>query len=149
MAIGRLVCLAILILAPLKSGCGVDDGLGRVAVSGVVRLDGAPLDSGSLMFDPAEESVGTAVGATIQGGRFAIPRQAGPVPGRYRIRIYASSGVQAPPGPGQTERSARPMIERIPPAYNARTGLLVEVTREGRNEWEWDLVLGREPGPSP
>jgi hypothetical protein len=86
-----------------------------------------------------------AVGALIQHGSFAIDRDRGPTPGWYRVRIYSNSGVQAPPGKGQSQSSRRPMVERLPAVYNARSELEVSVTANGPNQFQFDLH-GEEEG---
>jgi hypothetical protein len=108
-------------------GCGAGDGLNRRAVSGDVSLDGRPLARGVLLFDPISTEASTAVGARIRDGRFAIPRREGPVPGRYAVRIYASSRIQAPPIAGSSPLATRPMVDLIPERYNARSTLNAEI----------------------
>ena len=95
-------------------GCGSSDGLNRQAISGTVTLDGQPISSGAILFEPATQESGTAVGATIRQGRFAISSHEGPVPGSYRVRIYSSSGIQAPPAKGQTDRTPSPDGRTVP-----------------------------------
>lgn len=129
---------AVLALAAL-AGCG--DGEGRRPVSGRVLLDSRPLAEGFILFEPAPgEEDGLAVGGPIRSGRFAIPGRDGPTPGAYSIRIYASSGVQAPPEPGASPRSPRPMIDLVPGRYNERTELAATVTPGGPNEYRFELI---------
>lgn len=128
-----------IVLASLAVGCGSDDGLGRRAVSGVVTLDGRPLADGAILLEPPEGESGLAVGATIRRGEFAIGRDKGPVPGSYRARIYSSSGAQAPPSKGQTERTRRPMVEGIPDIYNTRSELRANITADGPNRLRFEL----------
>ncbi len=113
---------AFLALAAV-SGCGSGDGLDRLAVSGIVMCDGKRISSGAILFEPETYQSGTAVGATIHSGSFSIPKKDGPVPGTYKVRIYASSGTQAPPSRGQTEGTPRPMVDLLPEQYNAKTKL--------------------------
>ena len=87
----------MILTACIAGGCGAGDGLDRRAISGSVTLDGQPLSEGTILLEPVTDRSGTAVGATIRCGAFAITRVQGPVPGSYRVRIYASSGVQDPP----------------------------------------------------
>ena len=131
--------VGILLLTGLASGCGSGDGLGRQAISGVVTLDGQPLSDGAILLEPATTPTGMAVGATIRRGMFAISRDQGPVPGSYRVRIYASSGVQTPPGKGQTDRTRRPMVERLPAVYNTRSELGASVNARGSNRFRFEL----------
>jgi hypothetical protein len=120
-------------------GCDGSDGLDRQAISGTVTCDGQPLALGAILLEPANKESGTAVGSTIRHGRFAVSRGEGPVPGLYLVRIYASSGTQSPPAPGQGPRTPRPMIEKLPAAYNARTELRAEVRTRHANTFRFDL----------
>ncbi len=136
--IARSFPLLMLAIA-LMTGCASGDGLDRQPIQGTVALDGQPLADGAVLFEPASNEAGTAVGATIQGGSFAIPRALGPVPGAYRVRIYSASSIQAPPGPGQSPRTSRPMVERIPERYNAQTVLNAQVSNRQANTFRFTL----------
>jgi hypothetical protein len=127
-------------------GCDSGDGLNRQAISGTVTLDGQALSGGNILFEPATKESGTAVGATIRQGAFAILRNQGPVPGSYRVRIYASSTTQAPPASGQSERTPRPMVERIPPCYNTKTELTAVIIAGRPNHQRFDLSSSNSPG---
>ncbi|QDV32344.1 hypothetical protein ElP_01720 [Tautonia plasticadhaerens] len=145
-AIRAVVVSALLGLA-VPIGCG--DGGGRRPVSGRVSLDSEPLAEGFVLFEPAPgQEGGLAVGGSIRSGRFAIPGRDGPTPGSYSVRIYASSGVQASPAPGESPRSPRPMIDLIPGRYNERTELAATVTPDGPNEYRFELI-GEPAPPSP
>jgi hypothetical protein len=120
-------------------GCGSSDGLNRHAISGTVTLDGQPISRGAILFEPATQESGTAVGATIRQGTFVIARDDGPVPGNYVVRVYSSSEVQAPPSIRQTDRTPRPMVERFPPRYNTLTELRIGVRDRSVNRYNFDL----------
>jgi hypothetical protein len=120
-------------------GCGSNDGLDRQAISGLVTLDGQRISRGAILFEPATQESGTAVGATILQGTFFISRHEGPVPGSYLVRLYSSSEVQAPPSKRQTDRTPRPMVERFPPCYNTRTELRVRVHDRSVNRYNFNL----------
>jgi hypothetical protein len=140
----RVVALILgsgaILAAVLSRGCGPVDFSNRQAISGSVTLDGQPLDDGAILLEPPSlYEAGTAVGATIRGGSFTIPRDRGPMPGTYRVRIYSSSGVQAPPAAGQTEHTLRPMVERLPEVYNTKSEMRVDVTDGGSNRFRFDL----------
>jgi hypothetical protein len=124
-------------------GCGSSDGLNRQAISGIVTLDGQPISSGAILFEPASRESGTAVGATIRQGTFTIKKYEGAVPGPYRVRIYSSSGIQAAPAKGQTDRTPRPMVERVPARYNTRTELSASVMGRDVNRYRFDLSSDR------
>ncbi len=137
--------LSVLTLAiALATGCESGDGLDRQPIQGSVTLDGQPLADGAVLFEPVSNETGTAVGTTIQAGTFAIPRALGPVPGAYRVRIYSASSIQAPPGPGQSARTTRPMVERIPERYNAQTILKAQVAGRQANHFRFTLESSGE-----
>jgi hypothetical protein len=104
-----------------------------------VTFDSQPIAIGAILFEPATQESGTAVGATIRQGGFAISRREGPVPGSYRVRVYSSSRIQAPPTRGQTDRTPRPMVERLPARYNTQTELRATVLDPQRNTYRFDL----------
>ena len=137
-----------LLLLVSAAGCDSGDGLNRQAISGIVTLDGRPLEGGAILLEPTsfESGKGTAVGATIRHGEFAVSRDRGPIPGRYLVRIYANSGVQAPPRQGQTDKTRRPMVEGVPEIYNTRSQLHAEVGVRGPNRFRFELQAGPLPG---
>jgi hypothetical protein len=130
--------LAVLAVAAI-AGCGSGDGLDRKLISGTVTCDGKPLPAGSILFEPDTYQSGTAVGGTILDGSFTIAQRDGPVPGSYKVRIYMSSGIQAPPAKGQTDRSPRPMVEFLPEQYNSKTKLRADVSASRPNRFQFDL----------
>ena len=140
--------LGIGLLLGLAAGCGSDEVPNRRAISGIVTFDGQPLESGAILLEPTsfEAGTGTAVGATIRRGEFTLPRDRGPIPGRYRVRIYAGSGVQAPPREGQSDKTRRPMVEGVPEVYNTRSQLHAEVGMRGPNRFRFELQAGPLPG---
>jgi hypothetical protein len=79
-------------------GCGADDsGLGkRYAVTGTVKYKGAPVEHGSITFEPAG---GTAEGrhatGTIENGSYKLTTTGeggdGALPGNYKVIVIATS----------------------------------------------------------
>jgi hypothetical protein len=137
--LGLLPCGLAIFMWVATAGCGSSDELNRQPVSGVVTLDGAPVAMGAILFEPATGESGTAVGAQISQGIFAISAAEGPVPGSYLVRLYSASDTQASPRKGQTDRSARPMVERFPPCYNSETELRARVLNRSPNRFRFDL----------
>ncbi|MDG3004132.1 hypothetical protein [Paludisphaera mucosa] len=126
-------------------GCSGGARDGRVPVSGEVVVDGRPLDAGAVSLERASEGRQEVVGSRIRAGAFAIPQSKGPTPGVYRVRIYASGREQAPPPPGVSDRARRPMVERIPAEYNARSTKTVEI-RPGRGNHLKFQIATTAPG---
>ena len=145
----------VLLLATLLLGCGPGNPLGRRAISGSVSLDGAPLDQGSIEFAPQETRGGVGTGAMVLNGQYQIPTLKGLPPGKYVVRISSaepreessSKRPTGPPGsgtPGPAAPAGFDMTEikrdRIPARYNAESQLVVEVTEEGENKFDFKLT---------
>jgi hypothetical protein len=59
----------------------------RLPVEGDVTFDGKSIDKGSIMFVPLDgKSIKT--GGPIADGRFNIPAQTGPIPGKHRVLCF-------------------------------------------------------------
>jgi hypothetical protein len=126
------VLLSLIALA----GCGDENPLGRLPVTGTVSLDGKPLERGSVSFEPL--GGGTSSGSTIAAGEFAIREEKGLPPGRYRVRVYSASAETAPEDqlPGE---SGPPHKDLIPKTWNANSEQQVEVTEGGENAFNFDI----------
>lgn len=80
----RPACIVLLGIS-LLSGCG--KGKSQSTVSGRVTLNGVPIESGSILFVPIDETPGGTSGTSIAAGSFAVDR--GLVPGTYRVEVRA------------------------------------------------------------
>lgn len=129
--------LAVLFAA---AGCGSEVNTdGRLAINGNITLDGAPVQSGSIRFEP--EGGQTASGATIAEGKYEIPADKGLKPGKYRVFINATE-------PDAEQRSAEdlmnnpgpPKKELIPAKYNKKSDVTVEVTEAGPNQFDFPIA---------
>jgi hypothetical protein len=137
--IRRRLVLASVCFVCVLSGCG-SDPLGRHAISGSVTLDGAPVDNGSITFQPTEQAT-TSSGAMIKGGKYSIARDQGLPVGKYRVAISApkpGTGGDVPPGemPGETP----PAVEMIPPEWNVNSNQTIEVKADGPFEFNFEVV---------
>lgn len=144
-------CAFILVTAPAVPGCwGSGDSLPREAVWGIVTLDGKPVASGSIRFNPtAADTTGAAVegGSAIRDGQFSIPVEVGLIPGNYRVAISAGKRPDAKSkgdagAPGTPEAPGGGLVlarEMIPEKYNARSTLKAEVKADHRNELTFEL----------
>ena len=131
--------LATLLAVASIAGCGQSDG--RFGLSGVVRLDGAPIDRGSINFDPASVPARTSTGAMIIDGRYAVAAAQGLLPGTYRVRVFWPQSTGAKPdglGPLGGVSAPSPQ-ERIPDRYNSKSELTVEVQAHSANRFDFDL----------
>ena len=134
--------LALLITGlVLLSGCGPRSD--RLAITGNVTLDGAPLDGGVIRFDLVDGEKIFASGAMIIQGEYNIPQEKGLPPGTYQVAINAPDTtaplVSYPSAPG--EPAAPPTApERIPPEYNVNSKHTIEVTEDGDNRFVFDIL---------
>jgi hypothetical protein len=132
----HLCRLAVPALAALAlSGCGPS------RIQGTVRYGGEPVDQGGIAFvregvqsDPENRATGA-----IQEGRYSLEKA--PAPGAYRVQIYWHKKTGRKIGPPDQATDERK--QAIPPRYNEKTELKVEV-KPGRNTLDFDLPA--EPG---
>lgn len=87
---GRWVCLVLVVGL---CGCGGEPGFKRLAVSGDVNLDGAPLADGSIEFFPIAPTVGPRAAGQIKDGKFTMTNKTGPVAGTHRVEIYVDQHI--------------------------------------------------------
>lgn len=123
-------------------GCGNADPLGRRAISGLVTFDGAPLEQGSILFEPSEGAT-TSSGAVINQGKYAIQKDLGLPPGKYRVVINAlkpGTGTTLPPGGFPGEEVGPPPQERIPANWNTESNHFIEVTESGPTDFTHEIV---------
>ena len=138
--IGPFLALGLLALL----GCGPRSD--RLAISGSVKLDGTPLDGGSIRFTSLSAEKKLASGAMVQNGEYNIPQEKGLTPGTYHVEISAPDNA-APPimvraTPGGPGIPTQP--ERIPPEYNVDSKQTIEVTADGDNHFDFDIVSRRK-----
>jgi hypothetical protein len=130
------LALAAVVVAP---GCRDSNPQNRQAVSGMVTLDGKPLEQGMIVFQPQEQQ-GTSGGAAVSKGKYSIPRLQGLAEGKYRVEIRASekgAGMSDAPTPGMPKPPGK---ELIPAEYNSKSDKTVTVTAKGPNEFKFDIM---------
>lgn len=120
-------------------GCGGEQGPPRQPISGAVKLDGQPLPEGSITFLPEEK--GTAATAKLSAGSYSIGQSEGPQPGKYKVAIVAvqPTGKQVP-NPDFPKETIEETRNVVPPLYNVRTNLQVEVKSGASNTFDFDLT---------
>jgi len=132
--------IAILTTALCCWGCG--PGGDRAGVSGKITLDGQPLPSGSIAFEPIEGTQSPSAGAEIRDGSYAIDRDKGPTSGKFRVKINSqrktgkkiAAGSPAPPGTLVDET-----VEAVPARYNKQSQLRAEL-KAGSNPVHFELT---------
>jgi hypothetical protein len=138
--------LLALIAISLTAFAGCRARSDRLAVSGDVTLDGAPLDEGAIRLTSTGTGKLFASGAMIQKGKFHVPQEKGLPPGTYLVEI-SSPDTKAPlvvykgaPGEPALPPTAP---ERIPAEYNSNSKQTVEVRVDGDNHFAFDIVRRR------
>jgi hypothetical protein len=126
-----LAAMAFIILLS-AIGCG---NSGPMPVSGVVTLDGQPLERGKLDFQPTDNKGPTAA-AVIKDGKY----DCSVMPGGKTVRITGGKVTgkhQFTPGVAES-----PMVEDIKPlvpsCYNTESTLTCEIVR-GTSSYNFDL----------
>jgi hypothetical protein len=135
-----------ILLALNLSGCGASDELPRQAVSGTVTFAGKRLDAGLITFLPETAEMATQGGGPIVAGKYAIARDQGLVPGKYKVTISSSGGGKETIVDTTNNMPGMPPVpskEVIPERYNTASTLTAEVKAEGANVFDFDLT----PGP--
>jgi hypothetical protein len=138
----RLNYLGLLLAITVISVVGCGPQSNRLEVTGTVKLNGAPLDEGSIRLT----SVGTeklfASGAMIENGQFTVPQEKGLPPGTYVVEISAPD----PKAPLAVHKSApgEPALpptapERIPAEYNSKSKHTIDVSGDSENHFEFDI----------
>jgi hypothetical protein len=130
---------ALALTAAMFAGCGGEpaDALPREAVSGRVTFEGKPLAAGLIQFQPAGQEA-TAGTAPVADGRYAIRKDGGLVPGKYRVAI-TTPVAEAGPAPALPGDEKPPPREPIPARYNAKSTLAADVAKGGPNTFDFDL----------
>lgn len=127
------ICLAL-------AGCGANSDL--LEVGGNVSLNGVPLKSGSIRFTLMNNEKAVSAEPGIIDGRYATASGKGLPPGTYHVMISAVDENS----PMVTVRDAlgRPVTsapaDLIPAEYNTSSDKTVDVTPEGENQFNFDIV---------
>ncbi len=139
----RTVVTFCLVVASLASvGCGPTTD--RLRVRGEVRLDGQPVNAGSISFKAADSTQTASAGAMIRDGKYDIPQDKGLRPGVYWVSI-SSPDLEGPKvpyvaGPGQPPTMVA--RERIPASYNIESKHTIELAVDAGNVFDFDITSG-------
>jgi len=159
----RFFYIALLIFLVLQAGCG-RGGPDVQFVTGVVTLDGKPLEGAIVSFSPQDNEGLPAVGTTQTDGRFHLNAPAslpgsGTTQGEYKVLIEKTEYVEFPEIPDDDPRYGTPehdrliqLAEETPPVFKTPkfyadadlTPFSVEVKR-GQNNFTFELHSGDNP----
>jgi hypothetical protein len=140
---------ALLLAVFAIAGCGsAGTDIDRHIVSGMVTLDGKPLEGGTIQFSPGPD-VQPAIfsGTSIENGTYRLPSKGGLPPGTYQVSISSAPppAATSPSDPEEAMKAAenaKPVVERIPPQYNLRTELTITVKDAGETTANFELKSG-------
>jgi hypothetical protein len=127
-----------LLSALLVSGCGGS----HASVEGQVKLDDAVVETGSILFEPIEGTVGPSGRASIVKGRYAIDATGQLSPGTYRVEIRAprKTGKSIPArSPAPRGTMIEEEVEAVPERYNTKSTLRQEL-KKGTNTADFALT---------
>ncbi|BBO33605.1 hypothetical protein [Lacipirellula parvula] len=118
-----------LVLAAITAslaGCGA----GAVgALGGQATVDGAPIETGTISFKPADNPAGRGIGGALANGTFEIPSADKAKPGKYLVTVQAMKST------GKTrndpQRGPVPIVESLELADSPQE---VEITSANAQE---------------
>ena len=142
LCVGSTILIPSLLLTVLATTPGCSRaGKNQGAIGGEVKLDGTPVERGSIAFTPMEGTSGTATGGQIENGRYYLPRAKGPSIGwnRVEIRVPRKTGRKIPKGFGATGEMVEEETEAVATRFNSASTLKTEVA-PGDNTANFDVA---------
>jgi hypothetical protein len=95
---GRISAALAVAVTLVIGGCGDDSGLDkRFPISGNVKVNGAPLEKGTITFNPTTPE-GRAATGSIENGRYSLTTVTpndGALPGSYKVTVVAKEIQEA------------------------------------------------------
>jgi hypothetical protein len=111
----------------------------RVALVGSVKVDGKPLDHGTICFFLTSPSVSQVFGVgSIQHGHFKLLDSNSLRPGTYSVRISGRAEKTVSVPARQTAGDV-PQFEPLPERFNEKSVLEVAILRGGTCHLDFDL----------
>ena len=114
------------------------EGDRRYPLSGTVRVDGEPLDVGTISFIPADEKKQRVSGGPISNGVYSVEEIIGANAGQYRVEIHwqKKTGRQVPdPVTGDLYDERK---EGLPKRFHQESELEAEVSAD-QTKFDFDL----------
>ncbi len=133
---GYLLCL-IGVGSFLVAGCSGSSEIATARVSGIVRLQGKPVEKASILFVP--ETGKSATGETDANGKFTLTTFAngdGAVVGKHQVAI---TKIELDPATAKDDYPST--LNRLPALYAnpATSPLRASVEKGGKNDFTFDL----------
>jgi len=121
----------------LLAGCGGGRTTAEATASGLVTIEGVPLDSGTVAFSPVGRG-SSAFGHIGSDGTYTVETDAqtvGLAPGDYQVAIYYEPS-ESEDAQGNTVLGNNPVAKKY--GDFDRSGLTV-TANQGTNTWNFDL----------
>jgi hypothetical protein len=135
-----LVCLALFI------GCSKKSEFQQAAATGIVNVDGQPLEDGTIQFYPDVKVKGVLVQAKVTGGKFSFTKESGPTVGANRVSVSATKKTGNKVSNDGVESDE--VIQYLPWQYNEATKLTAVIKPAPEtNELKFELKSEAEPRP--
>ena len=131
------ICKLLLLSLALLVAC---DSGERKSAHGTITLDGNPLAEGSISLRPEPGTKGPTAGAKITDGTYAVDSKDGTFVGTFRVEISASRKTGRQVLDTLTGMMVDEYEQIIPERYNQESELKAEVTEEGANEFNFELI---------
>ena len=125
--------IALAVVIAMQGGCGSARRSQRVAMSGRVKFEGKPLANGTILFVTPAGVAGREAMARITDGHYSIPRDAGPQPGVFDVKILGLETARLGGGAGSVPAA------KIPAKYNIETTLRIVIPERSEMEYSFDL----------
>lgn len=129
----------MLLLASVLVGCS-EPARNRAIVYGQVKIDGQPVEAGSINFMPTSGNTGPTAGGSIEHGSYRIELQKGVVLGKNRVELRANRKTgRKVPSPFGSNDTIDELVDAFPSEYNSNSTLVREISR-GENHLDFDLT---------
>jgi hypothetical protein len=117
---------------------GCDRGPARISIHGAVTYKGEPIAQGTIDFIPKDGSA-TREAAPIVNGQYATLADHGLIAGEYHVSITAPAEPTVKPDPNTPPGAPKRTKELLPEEYNRNTKLMIDVTTDGKREFDFVL----------
>lgn len=131
MSVTRIGGCALLALFIATIGCSDQD---NGQVTGMVRIDGAPVEKGTITFIPADGK-GQTAGGEIKAGKYSVRVGVGKMKVSISMPVEDKRKKLYPTADSPEMWMYR---EGLPARYNEQTELELDV-KSGTNQKDWDL----------
>ena len=145
-----LLCLPFIALL----GCGKTydpEAVGRKPVSGVIRLNGQPLEIGARIFfsslDRGDSTAGSA-GHIVKGGKYSLTGRNGVRPGKYRVSITCEQTYDRKtnaPRTAETLDVDEYHVCIVPSEFNTKSTIEFEVVEGQKNIFDYNIETAFVP----